>query len=120
MAVILTITLASVANIHLSLNALVLRRFRSNPQIKEAAIEVKKEMNENAWLIFWSFLVTAILLVAKGSFPDTNYIAHSIIHGIALWILLLYFLCMYDIYKVVFGIVELELNVGPSPSTRDE
>jgi len=118
MAVIMTITLASVANIHISLNSLVLRRFGGNEPLKEAAAGVKKEMTDNAWLIFWGFLVTAIVLVAKGAFDDKNVLAYAITHGVCLWFLLLYFLCMYDIYKVVFGIVELELKVGDPPAAR--
>lgn len=115
MAVILTITLASVANIHMSLNALILRRFRNNPEIRKVALDVKTEMNDNAWLIIWGFLITVIVLVTKGCFEASNHLAQSIANGIALWLFLLYFLCLYDIYRVVFGIVQLELEVGNSP-----
>ena len=62
-AVILTVTLASVANIHLALNRIVVSRFGSQASLTEAAKSVKKEINDNAWYIFWGFIATIFALV---------------------------------------------------------
>ncbi|KZL05527.1 hypothetical protein [Pseudovibrio sp. Ad26] len=107
MAVVLTVTLASVANLHLALNRMVREKFKGNPNIQNAADEVKKELRDNAWYIFWGFSITIVLLFVKGLNED-NSTTVAIVHALALWILTLYILCMYDIYQVVFGVVELD------------
>lgn len=107
LAVILTVTLASVANIHLTMNRLISSRFYNNPVMISAGKEVKKELRENCWILFWGFFAAVVILVIKGSAPETD-VSHSILNTLVLWILVLYILCMYDVYQVVFGIVNLD------------
>ena len=116
-AVILTVTLASVANIHLALNRIVVNRFGSQASLTEAAKSVKKEINDDAWYIFWGFIVTIVALVGKGAF-DGNVQVVAASHGVALWVLLLYLVCMYDIYKIVFGVVDLEMDIGSGQASK--
>lgn len=111
MAVILTVTLASVANIHMALNRIVIRRFNSDKHLKKAASDVKREITDNAWYIFWGFVITIFVLLVKGLNTDNQLIV-AISNGIVVWTLFLFILCMYDIYKVIFGIVDLEMEVG--------
>lgn len=111
MAVILTVTLASVANIHMTLNRIVARRFNNNEELKTAAAEVKGELKDNAWYIFWGFTLTIVVLLVKGLNAEDTLIV-SISNGIVVWTLFLFILCMHDIYKVVFGIADLEMAVG--------
>lgn len=118
LSVILTVTLASVANIHLTMNKIVANKFGNNPKLKDAATEVKNELKDNCWYIFWGFVAAAILLVAKGSIPNGD-LALSIIHGMVLWILALYVLCMYDVYQVVFGIVDMDDGSSGADNTPD-
>lgn len=111
MAVILTVTLASVANIHMALNRIVVRRFRGDSKLKKAASEVKQEINDNAWYIFWGFVLTIFVLLVKGLNTDNQLIVATS-NGIVVWTLFLFIFCMYDIYKVIFGIVDLEMEVS--------
>lgn len=110
MAVILTVTLASVANIHLSLNRIVITKFSTRKEMVEAAQSVKKELSDNAWYIFWGFAAVIILLIAKGI--SKNLFLQSAVNAACIWVLLVYILCMYDIYRVVFGLTKLELELG--------
>ncbi len=120
MSVILTVTLAAVANAHMSLNRIVARRFNGNEELKSAANNVKRQMKHNAWFIFWGFVVTIIVLLIKGMNTENDMIV-AISNGVVVWTLFLFIMCMYDIYQVIFGIVELEMKIGlvseenPSP-----
>ncbi|OKL43289.1 hypothetical protein A3843_14330 [Pseudovibrio exalbescens] len=117
MAVVLTVTLASVANLHLALNRMVRERFNGNHNIQNAADKVKKEIRDNAWYIFWGFSITIVLLFVKGLNEDCSTTI-AIVNASALWILALYILCMYDVYQVVFGVVELD-KIGTNDNAED-
>ena len=110
MTVILTVTLASVANIHIALNKIVTRRFSGNAQLIKSANEVKKEITDNAWYIFWGFALTIIVLLVKGLNTNDELIV-AIANGIVIWTFSLFIFCMYDIYKVTFGIIDLEMEL---------
>ncbi|MDK3073916.1 hypothetical protein QO034_12410 [Sedimentitalea sp. JM2-8] len=119
MAVVLTVTLASVANIHIALNRIVARRFGGNVDLKRAAGEVKREMKDNAWYIFWGFVLTIVVLLVKGLNTNDQLIV-AISNGAVVWVLFLFILCMHDIYKVIFGIVDLEMEVGADQSDGED
>lgn len=119
MSVILTVTLASVANIHMALNRIVARRFGGNSELKIAASEVKREIKDNAWYIFWAFVLTIIVLLVKG-LNMGNQLIVAISNGIVVWAMFLFIVCMYDIYKVIFGIVDLEMEVGADASGGED
>lgn len=119
MAVILTVTLASVANIHLALNRIVAKRFLNAPKLKDAANGVKKELTDNAWFIFWGFVVTVLALAIKGINAD-DMIWSASVNGFVIWMLGLYILCMFDIYSVVFGLVDLEMSVGSDHTSNED
>ncbi len=122
MAVILSITLASVASINLSLNQIVIRHFNGNEALKKSANKVKREMKDNAWYIFWGFVATVIILLVKGLNKE-NEMVIAVSNGLIIWVLFLFIACMLDIYKVAFGVVDLEMELGfsseekPSPKT---
>jgi hypothetical protein len=111
MAVIMTVTLASVANIHLAINRLVAVRLQNVPALRDAASEVKNEVNDNAWLIFGGFVAAVLTLIVGGAFASSIYVGAGV-NAVVLWILALFITCMYDIYRVVFGIVALEFSLG--------
>ncbi len=119
MAVVVTVTLASVANIHLALNKLVIRRFDGDRELKSAAIAVKQEMNDNAWIIFAGFGASLIVVLIKGGNMDVPRVVAAM-HACALWLLFLYGLCMYDIYRVIFGIVTLEMDIGEASEVEQD
>ncbi|WP_417496470.1 hypothetical protein [Maricaulis sp.] len=111
MSVILTVTLASVANIHLAINRVVSKKFGNNEKLIAAAADVKRELKDNSWYIFWGFLAALILVIAKGSIDNDT--ATAIIYAAVVWILGLYLLCMFDVYQVAFGVVDMDDGDGP-------
>ena len=105
LAIILAITFASMANIHLALNRIVMRAFGRRTALGQRSSEaVRREINSNAWWLFWAFIVCVISLIVKGSMPDHVYIV-SAMNGVALTVLLLNVLVFYDIYRAIFAIV---------------
>jgi|GEM_PF-2518364 len=119
MSVILTVTLASVANIHLALNRIIAKKLKATDEVLSVAREVKSELRDNAWLIFWGFALSIVLLLIKGAFTEQVFVIAAV-NGAILWILSLYILCMYDIYRVVFGIVDLEHEIGAISDDQED
>lgn len=114
LAVILTVTLASVANIHLSINRIIVKHFSGRAEHARAAEEIKSEIKQNAWVIFYSFFFAVLLLFVKG-LNESETLIVAICNGAMLWILLLNLMCILDIYRVIYGIVDLESSLEPSP-----
>lgn len=115
LAIILAITFASVANIHLSLNRITLRAFgRRRALGSESSEPVRKEINSNAWTLFGGFIVCILSLIVKGIMPENIYIV-SAMNGVALTVLLLSVLVFYDIYRVIFAVVGSPISAGEEP-----
>ena len=108
LVVILTITFASVANIHLSLN-----RFQASaaPSRKQAIDDIRGEINDNAWLIFTAFIVCVVSLLAKGAFTDPVGIAAT--DAICLLVLLVNALVMHDLYHAIFALASAGVAQPP-------
>lgn len=114
--VILTITFASVANIHLSVS-------RTQTTIKDAATRKRVEENfakplraetrSSAWLLFWALVICTVALFLKGEFPTNQYVL-SAVHGIAVLVLITNAVVLYDIYSTVFALVGLDDGKGKS------
>ena len=108
LVVILTITFASVANIHLSLN-----RFQASasPSQKQAIADIRGEINDNAWLIFSAFVVCVLSLLAKGAFTSPLGIAAA--DAICLLVLLVNALVMHDLYHAIFALASAGVAQPP-------
>lgn len=105
LAIILTITLASVANIHLALNRIIESKFKDDFLLGYKGAEpVRKEINSNAWMLFWSFLICILLLLINGQFGKITYV-QSFVYGICLIILVLNVCVLYEIYKSVYALI---------------
>lgn len=62
LAVIMTITFASVANIHLTISRLVAQAPAEKREAARAAIaDTRAELNSNAWLLFWAFVELSLI-----------------------------------------------------------
>lgn len=109
LVVILTITFASVANIHLSLNRLA----EASPRRKQQIGEIRKEINSEAWVIFWSFIVCVIALVTKGAADGNPYVVAAS-HAVGAVVLLLNLLVLHTIYRAIFALVAAESAVKRS------
>ena len=117
MSVILTVTLASVANINSSINRMVADHFKGNEALKKSANKVKREIKENTLYIFGGFILTIIVLLIKGLNMGNDVIVASV-NGTVVWVLILFIACMYDIYSVAFEIDDLEMETGFSPEKK--
>lgn len=104
--VILTITLASVANIHLSMTEALQRGLEDKSKRAKIEAEVgsgfRAEINSSAWLLFWAFVVCAISLLIKGAFSENLYVL-SLVHGLAVTVVIVNLLVLYDIYQTIYA-----------------
>lgn len=118
--VIVTITFASVANIHLSINK---TQASVNDAAKRQHLEdnfaapLREETSSSAWLLFWGLVICAICLFIKGQFPTNSYVVSGV-HGIAVLILIMNAVVLYDIYSTVFGLVGLDNGDGQNSGNQ--
>lgn len=109
LVVVLTITLGSVANIHLSIA-------RTQTEIQDAdtrkkieeqfAKPLKLETQSSAWMLFWAMVVIVVALVIRGAVPQSEYVS-SVVHGVAITVLILNGVVLYDIYSTIFELIGL-------------
>jgi hypothetical protein len=102
--VTLTITLASIGNIHLTISRLV-RKFDNSAEGELRATPARNELNSSAWSLFWAFGLCVVVLLIKGGFPENCYVV-SLVNGAALVILTFNMMTLYDIYTTVFDLVK--------------
>ena len=97
LAIIMTVTAASVANIHLVFN-------RAEETIKKPNYfgGARKEINEGFWCLIVLFLVAIIALIIRSSFIGDLFWV-SLLNGLGLVILLMYILVLIDITTAVFA-----------------
>lgn len=119
LVVMITITFASVANIHLSINRVIAATFSDNPAKGEASAKpLRSELNQNAWLLFALFPFEVVVLFVKGALPKEPT-ALALTHGVSLVVLLASVLILYDIYRVAFALVASEPKLTPAaPSAQ--
>jgi hypothetical protein len=115
LAVIVTVTLASIANIHLSLNRIVRSAFRDKRVGQARSAVVRREINQNGLLLAGLFFAACAALFLKGAQPNDIYVL-SFVHSLGLTILLTNLLVLYDTYAVIYSLVKLE---GQLPSSSD-
>jgi hypothetical protein len=114
LAVVLTITFASVANVHLALNQVIARVYRRDlAKGQNRARAVRDDINDNAWLLFWAFVFCLAVLLLKGQMGD-NLFWRSALNGLALAVLILNGLVLYDIHRTVFALASSDLAVKGS------
>jgi hypothetical protein len=116
LVVIVTITFASVANIHLSLNRFTAH---ASPKIRQGVSEIRAEINSNAWLIFAAFVASVMSLIVKGEL--TGYpTGLAAADGVCLLALLLNVLVMHDLYHAIFALASANLSRASEAEPVDE
>ncbi len=100
LVVVLTITFASVANVHLSISRLVAKA-SDRATANHAAEHARAELNSNAWSIFWAFLVALIALFVNGEFPHDKEI-DALTTAVCLTVVIFNGLVMHDLYRSIF------------------
>lgn len=111
LVVILTVTLASVANIHLAITRMTMSSQGDRDVVRLVASEVRKEINDNAWTIFWSFVAAILVLIWKGAFPNNEFIVAAC-HAIGLIVVMLNVLVLHDLYRATFKLAAADPS-GP-------
>jgi hypothetical protein len=106
LVVVLTITFASVANVHLSISRLIARA-PDRAAAENAADGARGEINSNAWAIFWALMVALIALFLNGEFPDDKLV-DALTSAVCMTVVLLNGLVMHDIYRSIFMLVASE------------
>lgn len=95
LGVIVAITFASVENIHLYLS-----KIEAEFEKKEPFKAVRKEINENMYLMVGGLIVSIGLLVWKGFFPDSESISTAV-YGLHLVIIGAYVFALIDIFGLI-------------------
>lgn len=114
LVVILTITFASVANIHLAISRMVQQA--PDPAAANASADgARREINSNAWTIFLAFIAAVIVLLVKGWAQGNQHVV-AFAHAVGLAILLLNVLVLHDIYRSIFGLAQAS---APLPNAED-
>lgn len=117
LSVTMTITFASVANIHLAISK-SLQSSVKDP-VKRAQIEkthgqpMRREVNSSAWLLFWTFLAIFLGVLIKGEWPTNKYVL-SAVNGAGVVATVINLLVIRDIYRTTFI-----MAADPSASTED-
>jgi hypothetical protein len=104
--IVLTITFASVANVHLAITRMV-SRAPDRVAADRVAGEARREINSNAWTIFWALMCALIALFFNGEFPKDK-IVDALTTAACLTVVLLNGLVMHDIYQSIFMLVASE------------
>ncbi len=103
LVVVLTITFASVANIHLSVSRMVASAPDKESVLHSASL-VRQELNSNAWCIFWALGVALVALFIHGAYAESDIVKAMMI-AVCLTIILLNALVIHDIYRTIFILV---------------
>ena len=108
LAVIMTVTAASTANIHLAFN-------RAEEKIKKPRYfqQARKEINQGAIVLILLFLLAIAVLIAR-SYYIHNITIVSLLNGAGLVILLINVLVLVDVTLTVFAIHPLIPNSDES------
>lgn len=116
LVVALTITFASVANVHLSISRMVAAA-PDPADAQQKAEPARRQLNSNAWSIFWALLVALGALFLHGATDDI--MARSFATAICLTVVLLNGLVMHDIYGSIFILVASQIPKGPRNDGQD-
>lgn len=100
LVVVVTITFASVANIHLSVSRMVASA-PDKKAVQHFASVVRQEINSNAWCIFWALGVAIFALFIHGACAENSLIQAMMI-AVCLTVVLLNGLVIHDIYRTIF------------------
>jgi len=120
LAVIMTITFASIANLHLTISRIIGTNFKDNiADGQRKATALRGQLNSNAWLMFAAFVVAALCVIAKGMSTELPPLL-AIFNGVALGALLVQVLVFHDIYSTLFGMASSDLAVRGEAHTAEE
>jgi hypothetical protein len=95
LAVIMTISLATIATIHIWFNELEQKHH------KRVFGKARRELNQAAFLLIWLFLIALVLLIVRSMFDKNDHMVVSLFNGGALLLLLGNVITLLDVMGVV-------------------
>lgn len=105
LSVTMTITFASVANIHLAITKSLrssIKDQKARARIEKShGVPMRREINSSAWLLFWAFLAIFVAVLVKGEWPKNIYVL-STVHGMGIVATIINMLVIRDIYRMTF------------------
>ena len=102
LGVILTISMASIVNIHFGISKIVAKCYSDNIELGQAkATDSRNELNSSASFLMGAFLLAVVALVVKSETLN-NIFCRSALNGFVLGTLLLMILVMYDLNRAIF------------------
>lgn len=111
--VILAITLASIANLHIAFNKI-------EEDFGEGKLAgARAEIRQNAYGLVFAF-VASVIVVFVWPYFVSQPIMHSMLYGIALWLLLLSVIILVDIMDTVFSLPPLRSRGKSKNHGQDE
>lgn len=108
LVVILTVTMASVANIHLAMGRMKSSLLAKGVDISAEIADARREVSENAWVLFGSFCICVIVLFIKGAIEDSEYTYISICNSAVILVFVLNLVILYDIYGSIYALTSLD------------
>ncbi len=107
----MTITFASIANIHLTVTRVIAAAFKDDVALGQwKAADLRSQLNSNAWLMFAAFLWAVAFSLLKGvTKPSDTYLA--LMDSAAFGALIVHVLVFRDIYSALFGLSASDLAV---------
>jgi len=98
--VVLTVTLASAANIHLALGRIEKLYLRKGRDVKNQIAEARRELSVNVWHLFGSFCAMLICLLIKGYARNVHVLAGC--NSAAIIVITMNLAILYDIYASLY------------------
>lgn len=111
LAVVMTITFASIANIHLTISRIIGAAFKDDfaaGQMQASAL--RSQLNSNAWLMFIAFIGALICAAIKG-IHAANSTVIAVSDGLGVGALVIHILVFHDIYAVLFDLSASDVAV---------
>lgn len=106
LGVLLSVMTASTAGVLTSVTRFIKDNYSDSDSAKEAANELKSEIKNDMNIMFSGFLGSFAILFFIGMEP-ANIFVRSGLMALQVWVILLLFMCMYDIYRTACGVAEL-------------
>lgn len=102
LAVIVTVTLVSITQVHLEFG-------RIERRLKEKIFpEARREINQTTWALGLSFILVLFALILRGGVEDTNLMEVSLFNSFCLIMLLIATLSMIDVVHIMHVISDGE------------
>ncbi len=106
LGVLLSVMTASTAGVLTSVTRFIKQNHSDNENAREAGEELKTEIKNDMNIMFFGFLGSFAVLFFIGFEPENIFVKSGLM-AFQVWIILLLFMCMYDIYRTACGVAEL-------------